>query len=419
MGARSWAAPEPRRLDHRCYDRLTMSLHHFTLFDTPIGRCAVAWSDRGIGTIRLPEIRESETRAAVRVRFPHGVEAPPPEAVGRTIAGIVALLEGKPVALDDAPLDLAGVPPFHQRVYAMARTIPAGATGTYGGIAAALGDRQRARAVGQALGRNPFLVVVPCHRVLTADAKLGGFSGAGGITTKLRLLRIESVHAVPPERRMPIFAGDGAFGFDADVAVRHLHASDAVLGRLIDEVGPFRLTLKRTDSIYSALAESIVYQQLTGRAAATIHARLCALFPYGHQGPRPASILRASDERLRGAGLSRAKIIALRDLAERTRQGEIPSLSEASTMEDETLIERLSAVRGIGRWTVQMLLMFRLGRPDVLPLDDYGVRKGLGAIMGSRTLPSKETLATRGEAWRPYRSVASWYLWRAAERSGG
>jgi len=88
-------------------------------------------------------------------------------------------------------------------------------------------------------------------------------------------------------------------------------------------------------------------------------------------------------------------------------------------MEDETLIERLSAVRGIGRWTVQMLLMFRLGRPDVLPLDDYGVRKGLGAIMGSRTLPSKETLATRGEAWRPYRSVASWYLWRAAERSGG
>jgi 3-methyladenine DNA glycosylase/8-oxoguanine DNA glycosylase len=273
-----------------------------------------------------------------------------------------------------------------------------------------------ARAVGQALGRNPFAIVVPCHRVLAAGGRDGGFSANGGIATKLRLLQLERAHA---GSGLPLFEGDGALGFDPETALRHLRASDPTLARTLDAVGPFAMTLKRTPSVFVALAEAIVYQQLTGKAAATIYARVCALFPRPHEGPTPEAILRASDARLRAAGLSRAKLLALRDLARRARAGEIPTLREVTEMDDDAIVERLTAVRGIGRWTVEMLLMFRLGRPDVLPADDYGVRKGFAAAFRKRTLPSRADLEKHAERWRPYRTVASWYLWRAADRARG
>ena len=125
--------------------------------------------------------------------------------------------------------------------------------------------------------------------------------------------------------------------------------------------------------------------------------------------------MRASDEKLRGAGLSRSKLLSLRDLAKRTEEGAIPSLAELHGMEDQAVIERLTEVRGIGRWTVEMLLMFRLGRPDVLPVDDYGVRKGYMVAFKKRDLPTRSELEKRGRRWTPYRTAASWYLWRAAE----
>ena len=184
---------------------------------------------------------------------------------------------------------------------------------------------------------------------------------------------------------------------------------------MIDAVGPFRMQLKQTPSVFVALAEAIVYQQLTAKAAGTIYARLCALFPRGEAGPTPEQILRASDEKLRSAGLSRPKLLALRDLARRAKAGEIPTLAEARAMEDAALVERLTEVRGIGRWTVEMLLMFRLGRPDVLPADDYGIRKGFAAAFRKRALPAPRDLEKRAERWRPYRTVASWYLWRVLE----
>jgi methylated-DNA-[protein]-cysteine S-methyltransferase len=317
---------------------------------------------------------------------------------------------------------MAGVPPFHRKVYEVARTIPPGATLSYGDIAARLETPGAARAVGQALARNPFTIVVPCHRVLAAGGKVGGFTADGGIVTKLRLLSLESAHAngkpvdVGDLRLAPI-EGDGVFGFDPDTAIAHLRAADPALARLIDEVGPFRMQLKRTPSIFVALAEAIVYQQLNGRAAATIFARVRALFPRAHEGPTPQQILRASDAKLRSAGLSRPKMLSLRDLAERTVAGEIPTLAEAHRMADEAIIERLTAVRGIGRWTVEMLLMFRLGRPDILPVDDFGIRKGFGYAYRRRALPERAEVARRGERWKPYRTAASWYLWRAAERA--
>ena len=163
----------------------------FALFETAIGRCGIAWGERGVVGVQLPERSEGATRARLRRRFPDAPETPPPPAVMRAIAGIVALLEGEKRALADVALDMARVPAFERRVYEVARGIPPGATLTYGEIAVRLGAPGEARAVGEALGQNPFPIVVPCHRVLAAGGKVGGFSANGGIATKLRLLSIE------------------------------------------------------------------------------------------------------------------------------------------------------------------------------------------------------------------------------------
>ena len=164
----------------------------------------------------------------------------------------------------------------------------------------------------------------------------------------------------------------------------------------------------------SALSEAIVSQQLNGRAAAAIFARVCALFPKPLDGPTPIGLLDLSDDVLRGAGLSGSKLAALRDLARRALAGEIPELDELAGMTDDEVVAALTHVRGVGRWTVEMLLIFRLGRPNVLPVDDFGVRAGLARIDGRSKVTAKE-LAARGDAWHPWRSVASWYLWQAAD----
>jgi methylated-DNA-[protein]-cysteine S-methyltransferase len=163
----------------------------FTLFDTAIGPCGIAWTVRGVAGVQLPEDREERTRARLQRRFPAARESPPPPAVRRAIDGIVALLRGDPSQLDAVALDLEGVPAFHRRVYEVARTIPPGTTLSYGEVAARMGAPGAARDVGQALGQNPFAIIVPCHRVLAATGKVGGFSARGGVRTKLRLISSE------------------------------------------------------------------------------------------------------------------------------------------------------------------------------------------------------------------------------------
>jgi methylated-DNA-[protein]-cysteine S-methyltransferase len=392
----------------------------FSLFDTAIGRCAVAWGAGGIVGVQLPEARVSATRTRILARFPALREAPPPREVRRAIDGIVGLLRGEPRDLSAIALDMERVPAFHRRVYEVARTIPPAATLSYGEVAARVGTPGAARAVGQALGRNPFAIVVPCHRVLAAGGKVGGFSANGGAATKLRMLAIEGAQtaAVQQDGTAELFADDGALGFDPKRAVKHLRTADPALGRVIDSVGPLRLQLQSAPSLFGALAEAIVYQQLTARAAATIFARVRALFPRARVSPTARQILRTSDEKLRAAGLSRAKVLSLRDLARRAEAGEIPTLAALRAMEDAAIVESLVAVRGIGRWTAEMVLIFRLGRPDVLPADDYGIRKGFAAAFHRRELPLSADIERRGERWRPYRTAASWYLWRAAERAG-
>ncbi len=202
--------------------------------------------------------------------------------------------------------------------------------------------------------------------------------------------------------------------FDLKTACAHVARRDRTLARLIRDVGPCELEIVARRSPYEALSKSIVYQQLTGQAAATIYARYCKLFG-SRRCPRPQQVLDSRIETLRSAGLSRTKAEALCDLAGKALQGIIPTRSRAERLSDDEIVERLTEVRGVGRWTVEMFLIFTLGRPDVLPVDDYGVRKGFARTFGRRILPKPKELTGHGERWRPYRTVASWYLWRANE----
>jgi DNA-3-methyladenine glycosylase II len=206
--------------------------------------------------------------------------------------------------------------------------------------------------------------------------------------------------------------------YDPRAAVRRLTKVDPVLGALMKMVGPYSLQLRTLHSPFEALARNIIYQQLHGNAAAAIHARLLALAQRG-RSLRPRDILAAREEDLRAAGLSRAKIAALQDLAAKTLDGTVPGLARLRRMTEEEIIARLTSVRGIGRWTVEMLLMSRLGRGDVLPVGDLGVRRGFAFVYQQPAMPPPRALAEYGERWRPFRTVASWYMWRALELPTG
>lgn len=204
-----------------------------------------------------------------------------------------------------------------------------------------------------------------------------------------------------------------ALPFDVNLALSELRAKDKKLAKLIDKVGPCWLEVQHMQSPFESLLESIVYQQLTGKAAATICGRVKGL--YGDVFPSPRQVIDAEDDALRAAGLSRAKVAAIKDLALKAEEGVVPELTRLEAMSDEEIVKTLTSVRGVGEWTVQMLLIFRLGRPDVLPINDYGVRKGFALIFNDGELPSPKALARYGERWRPWRSIASWYMWRAID----
>jgi DNA-3-methyladenine glycosylase II len=231
--------------------------------------------------------------------------------------------------------------------------------------------------------------------------------------------------------------------YDSATAIAHLSAADAKLGRLIQRAGPFTLRVASAQSPFEALVESIVYQQLHGKAAATIHRRLLESFGPAladtsdrreavengaKYHPTPQQILDCPNTQLRAAGLSANKALALRDLAAKTLDGTVPTLARIRRMSDEAIIEHLTQVRGIGVWTVHMMLIFRLGRPDVLPTSDYGVRKGFALTFGKlkpsdkvtpMDLPTPAEMEKRAKKWAPWRSIASWYLWRACDLAAG
>jgi 3-methyladenine DNA glycosylase/8-oxoguanine DNA glycosylase len=199
-----------------------------------------------------------------------------------------------------------------------------------------------------------------------------------------------------------------------EAGINHLRARDRKLAKVIDRVGECGLELADDFSSFEALCESIIYQQLSGKAAATIFGRFKNLD--GKRAfPRPQFIIAADDTILRGAGLSRAKAAAIKDLSEKMLAEMVPSRAQLMLMSEDEIIERLILIRGIGKWTIQMLLMFQLGKLDVLPSTDLGVRKAFGKLYGKEELPDWKTLEAYGERWRPYRSIASWYLWRSLD----
>jgi DNA-3-methyladenine glycosylase II len=205
--------------------------------------------------------------------------------------------------------------------------------------------------------------------------------------------------------------------FDVAEATKHLAERDERLKRLIEETVPFQLKIEAAHSPYETLLEAVTHQSISGKAAATIFARVKALSSTGGI-PTPQEMLKLRKPALRKAGLSAAKILAMKDLAQKTVEGVVPTLEQAQKLSDEELVKRLVSVRGIGDWTVEMFLIFSLGRPDVLPIHDLGVKKGWSITYGKKRMPKPKELLAFGERWRPYRTIASWYMWRACQRAG-
>jgi len=205
--------------------------------------------------------------------------------------------------------------------------------------------------------------------------------------------------------------------FDLNAATKHLSERDEKLAELIRTCDPFQAEMEAHQSPYEALLEAIAYQSISGKAAATIFGRIKALSATGAI-PTPQEMIKFRPQALRKAGLSGAKVLAMKDLAKKTVEGIVPTLEESEKLSDEELVKRLISVRGIGAWTVEMFLIFRLGRPDVLPIHDLGVQKGWSVAYGKKHKPSPKELLAFGERWRPYRTVASWYMWRAFQRAG-
>ncbi len=389
------------------------------VFESKIGAIAVAWNSKGLVGVQLPEKTTAETAQRLALRAGSS-PAPAPKWVKTAVQAVRAMLDGEPACFDDLPLDDEHLPEFHSRVYALLRKLPQGATCTYGELAKAAGSPGAARAVGQAMRKNPWPLVVPCHRVLAAGDRLGGFSASGGVELKATLLRAEAGRPKPAKPAKPTRARTIAVtakksnskSFDPELALKALREQDPRLAPLIDRV-PYTLDRSRLGSTFEALLRTIVYQQLNGKAAATIHGRVLDLMP--DRRSDPAALLATSPPLLRKAGLSHSKIAAVIDLARRTQAGELPELAELARMPDEEIVERLTVVRGIGRWSVEMLLMFWLARPDVLPVGDFGVRHGFMHLLNKQEMPTPEQLERYAERWRPYRSVASWYMWRVVD----
>ncbi len=365
-------------------------------FETHLGQAAVAWTESGVDWLALPTSPETlERELGARAERPSPKRPPRPIAsLGRRVRRHLA---GHSDPFDDVPVDLKAVTPFQRQVYAALRRIGPGEVISYGELAA-LADRPGgAQAVGRAMATNPVPLIIPCHRVLAAAGRLGGFSAAGGVALKARMLVSEGV----------VLNAEHAAG------VRHLRRVEPKLRATIDQATPYLPGLTAPLPPYDALVRAIIYQQLSGKAAATIAARVKALTP-GGRFPRPAELGRLRDPELRTAGLSAQKTSYLRDLAARVESGHL-NLARLGRLDDDAVVDTVTQVKGIGRWTAHMLLLFHLGRLDVLPVDDLGIQKGVQCLHRCRQRPSPETVARYAESWRPYRSIGSWYMWRILE----
>ena len=326
----------------------------YCLFETPLGTCGIAWilSDSSDGQpvvtfFHLPEATKKLTEKRI-AGITHGcrTSAPPPRIAG-IIKKVQIHLRGDAQDFRDIAVELDGAGLFTEQVYEAARKIPAGRTMTYGELAKAMNRPAAARAVGQALGRNPVPLIIPCHRVLAAGGKAGGFSAPGGVETKARMLAIEGAMIGPPatiKSKRDLLRAAG-----------QLRERDPRLARCLAEPVEFK---RRPDhSPYATLIEAVVHQQLSPKAATTILSRVIALYP-GSSFPKPGELLKTPDRLLRGAGLSKAKAAALKDIAAKALDGTIPSSDQIIRLGNEEIIKRLTSIYGVGQWT-ELVPFFR------------------------------------------------------------
>ena len=387
----------------------------FHIFGTAWGVAAIAFKNGAATAFFLPEKSAAQLKQRVLQARPGITEEPaPPLGIAGAVEQIQKYFAGESYSFKKIKIDLSETSEFARQIYLQLQKIETGYTTSYKGLATACSRPTASRAIGRIVGANPLPLLIPCHRVVASDGSLGGFSAAGGTETKVRMLRHEDIPVsggLPYRLKTP----ERLEEIDTGAAIEHLCRADKDLGQFIKQAPKFNLKCDNLASPFQALLEAIVYQQLTGKAAATIFKRLLSLFS-ANGSVSPLDIIRASDEELRSAGLSGAKIAAARDLAEFAASGRLPDLKSLRRMPDHEIIAILTQIRGIGRWTVEMLLIFKLGRTDVMAADDYGLRKGLAVIRKQpQNLPTAKELAQHALSWRPFRSIAAWYLWRAAE----
>lgn len=380
----------------------------YTVFDTEVGRCGIVWRKSAsknatvvIG-FQLPEAtpRQVETRIMEKWKATRADSVP--RRIGDIINRVKLHFKGRVQDFRDVELELDGVSSFDRRSYQVAREVVAGQTTRYGEIADRAGRTGAARAVGLAMARNPVPLIIPCHRVLAAGKKPGGFSANGGINTKARMLEIEGVTLVRPASIRS--------QRDLNQTAALLGKKDPRLARLLSR--PIELRLRRKDSPYHTLVTAVVHQQLSPKAAETILGRIRGLYN-GMNLPEPAELIKTSDSQLRGAGLSRSKAKSLKDIAAKALDGTIPPSNTITLLSDEAIIRRLTSIYGVGRWTVEMMLIFNLGRMDVFPVDDYALRKHMAETLRMKAVPTPSEALRLAAAWKPYRTVASLYLWNA------
>ncbi len=383
----------------------------FTKVRTQLGTIAIGFTERGISRIAFPQADWTDIGNADLQRWGLRSDARPPDKVPTEVGELALALQkhvaGKPQSFSGVRLDVDDAPPFLLRVQRAAQAIPAGQTTSYRQLAAAAGSPNAARAAGRAMSQNPWPIVVPCHRVLPRSG-FGEYSAGSGVHTKLRLLWREGYRGRTSN-----------VAFDERAAVEHLTKADPRLAAIIERVGPFTLqatapNARGGEEPFTALVKAIVSQQLSGKVAATIYGRVASLLG-GDTIDDAKAVLGIPKAKLRDAGLSENKALSLLDLAKHARSGALPSRAEMQRLTDEEIIAALGSIRGIGRWSAQMLLIFYLGRPNVLPVADLGVQKGFAVTYGLRDLPSVSVIERAASKWAPFASVASWYMWRAVE----
>lgn len=385
----------------------------YALFDTVLGQCGIVWrASRDEDAVlvvgfQLPEAMNGLAEARIERKWAAGRAPVIPPPIQKIIQRVRLHFNGKSQDFRDIELDLEGVGLFSKRVYEAARAIPPGQTASYGKIAEAAGHGGAARAVGLVMGRNPVPLIIPCHRILASNSRPGGFSAHGGLATKAKMLEVEGVTLGRP---VTIRSGS-----DLARAAALLARKDPRLASILTQ--PIDFKSMRQNSPFHTLVRAVVSQQLSPKAADTILGRIAALYN-GTALPDPDALLKMQESQLRAAGLSRSKAKSLMELAARALDGTIPSAQEIKSLGDEEIIKRLTSIHGVGRWTVEMMLIFNLARADVLPADDYALRKSIAAVLGMTAIPTPGEVRKWGEAWRPYRTVVSLYLWNFRSGNG-